>query len=745
MTVGKFVTPQSDRTWLSRRLIAPSRSVLERVLSNTKATGLAFSSWLLLSANITQAAVADVSPYSEIDRLAPEEHHPLVVQQVMSTLLRSHYERKRLDDQLSSSVLDTLLDDVDGTRSYFLASDIASFERYRLQLDNALSQGDLKPAFEIYNRYQKRLSERLSFLLEELANPAKKYVFDKNDALELDREDVPWAKTLAELDELWRKRLKNSILNLKLAGKEVDDSIDLLKRRYQTQLNRIHQAKSEDAFQFYMGAVTRTFDPHTQYLSPRNSENFNINMSLSLQGIGAVLQTEDEHTKVVRLVPGGPASEAGNLKPTDRILGVGQGETGEIVDVVGWRLDEVVDLIRGPKKTTVRLQIAANESNEDVSKVIAIVRDEVKLEEQSAQSEILEFEVPVTSIDGKLNVQKRRFGVIDIPTFYTDFKGRMEKRPDYRSTTRDVQRLINELSQQNIDGLIIDLRNNGGGSLDEAINLTGLFIPTGPVVQVRSARGRIEILQDRDPMTAYNGPLLVMVNRLSASASEIFAGAIQDYGRGLVVGGQTFGKGTVQSLRPLSKGQLKITQAKFYRVSGESTQHQGVIPDILFPTLFDKDKIGESSLEAALPWDTVKAAQYQSSANIRPSLMDLRSRHSARIKANPDFLFLKEQKTIANELRQQTLISLNEATRRQERETNQQRRLALENDRRSAKNLPQLESWSEVEADIEADDVDTADPEIEEEQDALLVEAGNILSDFIGYFAAKGQPSVAAK
>lgn len=730
---ARLVNPSITRQ-LPRQLLMFAHNFLRVLLSSI----------LLVSMGHVHGAVEDIAPFTKLTQLQPEEHHPLVVQQVMSTLLRSHYERKRLDDQLSSSVLDTLLDDVDGTRSYFLASDVANFEKYRMQLDNALSQGNLQPAFEIFNQYQQRLSERLSFLLEELSDPVTKYVFDQDEALELDREDVPWADTTAELDNLWRKRLKNSILNLKLAGKELDDSIELLQRRYQTQLNRIHQAKSEDAFQFFMGAVTRTFDPHTQYLSPRSSENFNINMSLSLQGIGAVLQTEDEHTKVVRLVPGGPASEAGNLKPTDRILGVGQGETGDIVDVVGWRLDEVVDLIRGPKKTTVRLQIAPSDSTEDVSRVIAIVRDEVKLEEQSAQSEILEFDVSGVDAEGKEETQKRRFGVIDIPTFYTDFKGRMEKRPDYRSTTRDVQRLIAELKQQDIDGLIIDLRNNGGGSLDEAINLTGLFIPTGPVVQVRSARGRIEILQDRDPMTAYNGPLLVMVNRLSASASEIFAGAIQDYGRGLVVGGQTFGKGTVQSLRPLSKGQLKITQAKFYRVSGDSTQHQGVIPDILFPTLFDKDKIGESSLEAALPWDTVKAAQYQSAANIRPYLTELRSRHSSRIKTNPDFLFLKEQKTIANELRQQTLISLNEETRRQERENNQKRRLELENNRRSAKNLPQLESWDDETENSESETAEAANQDAGDEQDALLVEAGNILSDFIEYITQQSS-RVAAK
>ncbi|MFT6423020.1 MAG: carboxyl-terminal processing protease, partial [Thalassolituus sp.] len=547
------------------------------------------------------ASIPEIKPGTPFTPLEPTREESITTQQVMSNLLRGHYERKRLNDDLSSQVLDTLLDDIDSTHSYLLQSDVKDFEQFRKTLDEALSRGNMKPAFYIYNRFQQRVNERLSFLLSELKENAGKYTFDSDETLNLDREEQPWATSPRELNDLWRKRLKNSILNLRLAGKEDDAIIELLTKRYQNQLNRVHQSKPVDAYQTFMNAVTRSFDPHTQYFSPRNSENFNINMSLKLQGIGAVLQTEDEHTKVVRLVPGGPAAKADNLEPEDKIVGVGQDKDGEIIDVVGWRLDEVVDLIRGPKNSTVRLEIIqGNDSTSGDSKIIAITRDEVKLEEQSAQKEVIEV------ID---NGETRRIGVIDIPTFYIDFQGRMENRPDYRSTTRDVRRLITELQEENIDGLMIDLRSNGGGSLEEAINLTGLFIPTGPVVQVRGARGNVEVLQDLDPEVLYSGPMTVVVNRLSASASEIFAGAIQDYGRGLVIGGQTFGKGTVQSLRPLTEGQLKITQAKFYRVSGESTQHQGVIPDIMFPSLFDKEKIGESALTLALPWDTIKPAR----------------------------------------------------------------------------------------------------------------------------------------
>lgn len=702
-------------------------------LSHTRSLLISLMTFTTLTVN---ASIPEIEPGTPFSPLEPTREESITTQQVMSNLLRGHYERKRLNDDLSSQVLDTLLEDLDSTHSYLLKSDVKDFEQFRKTLDEALSRGNMKPAFYIYNRFQQRVNERLSFLLSELKDNASKYTFDTDETLNLDRENQPWATRPQELDNLWRKRLKNSILNLRLAGKEDKAIIELLTKRYQNQLNRVHQSKPVDAYQTFMNAVTRSFDPHTQYFSPRNSENFNINMSLKLQGIGAVLQTEDEHTKVVRLVPGGPAAKADNLEPEDKIVGVGQDKDGEIVDVVGWRLDEVVDLIRGPKNSTVRLEIIqGSDSASGDSKVISIVRDEVKLEEQSAQKEVIEV------ID---NGHKRRIGVIDIPTFYIDFQGRMENRPDYRSTTRDVRRLITELQDDNIDGLIIDLRSNGGGSLEEAINLTGLFIPTGPVVQVRGARGNVEVLQDRDPEVLYAGPMTVMVNRLSASASEIFAGAIQDYGRGLVIGGQTFGKGTVQSLRPLTEGQLKITQAKFYRVSGESTQHQGVIPDIMFPSLFDKEKIGESALTLALPWDTIQPAREMKNNPITSKLPQLRELHSLRIEDNPDFIFMREQKDLVTEMREKTEVSLNEKVRRTEREVNDERRLALENKRRLAKGMPVLDSIDDddekadetlnkpAEATEEAAEIADSDKADEDEEpDAMLQEAGHILLDYM--------------
>lgn len=676
---------------------------------------------VLATSVVANATVENVAPYTELTQLKPDRDYGLTTQQVVTSLLRGHYESHPLNDQLSSQILDQYIKDLDSTRSYFLESDIKEFEKFRFQFDEDLNRGKLENAFFMFNRYQQRVNERLSFLLTELNEHASQYKFDTDETLELDRENAKWAKKSRELDDLWRKRLKNSMLGLRTAGKEDKAIIELLQKRYQNQLNRIHQIKADDAYQTFMNAVTSTFDPHTQYLSPRNTENFNINMSLSLQGIGAVLQADDEFTKVARLVPAGPAEKAGNLQPADKIIGVGQAKD-KIVDVIGWRLDEVVDLIRGPKGSTVHLEIIPAAGSD--SKVISIVREEVKLEEQSAKKEVLTIQ------DGE---HTRKIGVIEIPTFYIDFQGRMENKPEYTSTTRDVFNLLNELQDENdLDGLIIDLRNNGGGSLEEAVNLTGLFIGSGPVVQVRNANGKVEVLNAHFPSPAYTGPVTVLVNRLSASASEIFAGAIQDYGRGLVVGSQTFGKGTVQSLRPLRSGQLKITQAKFYRISGDSTQNKGVIPDIEYPSLFDTAKIGESSLDEAMPWDAIAPVKYRADSLLNQTLAALNKKHLERTLDNPDFLFLKQQRELLDELQTQTTVSLNEKTRAKEREANDQRRLALENNRRTAKGMKPLESLEELDKKAEDELNNLAkkeDSKKDKEDDALLIESAKIMLD----------------
>ena len=698
----------------------------------------------LLSLSLFAAfPVSSSIPVAEID--APFHARAFTQTQVTTSkqslhqLLGRHYEKQRLNDNLSGKIYDLYLESMDGTRSYFLASDIEEFEQYRFKLDDGLIKGNLDAPFIMYNRLQQRVTERLSFLLKQLPEKAKGYDFSKDEQLSLDRENVEWSKSSQELDDLWRKRLKNSILNLRLADKKDEDIYELLSKRYQNQLNRTHLANEDDGFQVYMNAVTHAFDPHTAYFSPRNTENFNINMSLSLQGIGAVLQTEDEHTKVVRLVPAGPAAKAGQLQTADKITGVGQGDE-EIVDVIGWRLDEVVDLIRGAKGTTVRLEIIPSDATDLKTNIINIVRDEVKLEEQSAQKEIID----IPQGDKTLKI-----GVIDIPTFYIDFQGRQEGKKDFKSTTRDVERLVNELKDEKVDGIIIDLRNNGGGSLDEALNLTDLFIDRGPVVQVRYSNGYVQVLpehKNQKPGIVYGGPIAVLTNRLSASASEIFAGAIQDYGRGIIVGGQTFGKGTVQSVLPLEHGQLKLTQAKFYRVSGDSTQHQGVIPDILFPSLFDKEKIGESALDEALAWDTIRPAGYKAKRDFQQWLPVLRENHQNRIETNPDFIYLHNQKDLMTKLRQRTDITLNEKLRKQEREDNEKQRLEIENKRRKAKGMELLTKLKSDDDDSDKKDdkshaVDSDDDSVKDnkdkdtaetkEPDALLLETGNILVDLM--------------
>lgn len=652
--------------------------------------------------------------------LAPTEQQSKVARTVARQLSVLHYARPPLDDALSQVVWNRYLSDLDSQRLFFLASDIEGFTRWQFQMDDHLKTGVLTPGFTIYNRFQNRLRERLQFVLNELDNNKKLLDFSGNETLVIDRKNAAWVKSTAELDQLWRLRIKSAALSLKLAGKSNEDILSTLKRRYKSQLSAVAQTKKEDAFQTYMNAFTETYDPHTEYFSPRSSENFNINMSLQLEGIGAVLQTDDEYTKVVRLVPGGPADKSRQLKPNDRLIAVAEGDK-EFVDVVGWRIDEVVQLIRGAKGTTVRLQVLPAGSTDTAnSKEVSLVRNTVALEDQAATKKI---------IDIKRDGVVRRIGVIKLPTFYADFQGMQAGDPNYRSTTRDVHRLLTELKQERIQGIILDLRNNGGGSLSEVNDLIGEFISTGPTVQVRDARGKVEVLGDGNPEVAYSGPLVVMTNRLSASASEIFAGAIQDYGRGLVVGGTTFGKGTVQSLRELGSGQLKITEAKFYRISGASTQNKGVVPDIVFPELSMASEIGESVLPRALPWDTIPPARYQRQGQGNWRMTSLRSTSAQRQARNPDFRYLLDEQKLIAELNAIKTQSLNEKTRRLEKQQLDSRRLAIENRRRAAKGLSAFKSWEDFEAQQEKLNPNS-DPNFERsEEAALTMEAAEILLD----------------
>jgi len=604
---------------------------------------------------------------------------------IAKELQDDHYLHLKIGNKLAGKVFDKYIDDLDGQRMYFLKSDIDRFQHYRKELASDLRTAQLGPAFDIYNTYEKRVISRLKYALSMVDQGLGKLNFERNESMRLDRKDQPWPTTEKQLDEIWRKRVKNVVLGMRLSGKSDKAIVKSLRDRYESQLKRAYQAHSEDAFQTYMNALTAVYDPHTAYFSPRASENFNIDMSLSLDGIGAVLQSDNEYTKVVRLIPGGPAARQGQLKPADRIVGVAQGKNGEMVNVVGWRLDDVVSKIRGPQGTIVRLEVIPGGAADDTrTKTIQITRDKVKLEDQAAKAH---------RITVKQDGNTWHIGVIEIPAFYLDFRAMQEHDPNYKSTTRDVRRLIGKLKQQGIDGLEIDLRNNGGGALPEANELVGLFIGKGPTVQVRDANNEVDVLSNSRPQAFYKGPLMVLVNRLSASASEIFTAAIQDYHRGLVVGSQTFGKGTVQTLLNLNHGQLKITQAKFYRVSGGSTQLKGVTPDISLPTRIDDSEIGEDTFPAALPWDQIPAVPHKVFYDFKPILGKLRERHQKRFEHNPHFQLLKKEIAFLKEQRNRKTVSLDEKKRRQEQDSLEQKQLALANEKRKLDKKKPFASW----------------------------------------------------
>jgi len=652
------------------------------------------------------------------------------VVELVEQLQERHYSKLAYDDTLSAQHLDSYIDALDSSKMFFLASDIADFEQYRTTMDDQLREGKLDAGFTIFNRFHERLQERLDKLIKTLPEAVAAMDFSKNESISLDVENRQWAKDEAELDDRWRKQLKNQVLSLKLADKPADEIVPTLEKRYKSQLKSVRQYNSQDVFQIYANSLAELYDPHIIFHDPRSTENFNINMSLSLEGIGAVLQMEDEYTKVTSLVAKGPADKQGELHPADRIVAVGQGTEGPLEDVIGWRLDEVVELIRGPKDTVVRLEvIPAKSKSTDERKVITITRNKVKLEEQAAQKKILE--IPAGD-------QVMKVGVIDIPAFYIDFDAMRRGEKDYKSTTRDVKLLLQELQDEGVDGIVIDLRNNGGGSLQEANDLTGLFIEYGPTVQIRHSSRRVWRDGKRLKGPYYDGPLVVLVNRLSASASEIFAGAMQDYQRAIIVGDRSFGKGTVQTLIPLTEGQLKITESKFYRISGESTQHRGVVPDVEFPSIYNTEEIGESALDHALNWDHISPIRHSNYGDLASVLPALQSQFVERSGKNPDFIYLEDQVELAEETRQIKELPLNETARIALRDSQEAKALGIENKRRKARGEDPLASLErdgdEEEADafgdgaaIEVDD-ENGDKE-EDADDVLLDEAGHILVD----------------
>ncbi len=678
-------------------------------------------------------------------------------------LTRFHYKAVPLDDAMSAKMFDAYFDSLDGEKLFFLKSDVDRFSGAREQLDDAIYNKDLSMPFAVFNLYLQRVAERTAYSRKLLEKP-----FDLNsqESYSYDREKATWATSTAELDDLWRKRVKNDVLRLKLAGKKDDEIRKTLDKRYAGFGDRVAQINSEDVFQTFMNAYATSIEPHTNYLGPRASENFDISMKLSLEGIGAVLQREDEYTAIREIVPGGPAALSGKLKVGDRILGVGQGESGAINDVIGWRLDDVVEQIRGQKDTVVRLEVLPAEGGPDAKhQTLSLVRKKVSIEEQAAKKQIIEVK------DGDA---VRRVGVIQLPTFYLDFDARRRGDKDYKSATRDTAKLLAELKREKVDGVVIDLRNNGGGSLSEATELTGLFIDKGPVVQVRSAQGRIEAEEDHQSGMTWDGPLAVMVNRGSASASEIFAAAIQDYGRGLIIGEPTFGKGTVQMLVDLDNaaqnekpkyGELKMTSAQFFRINGGTTQLRGVVPDIAYPDAGEAKEFGESSYPNALPWSSITPASYEAVADLKPVLPMLTTRHEARIAKSQEWAYYAEDQAEVKRLRAEKTVSLNEATRRKERDDQEARKKTRDAERaaleQAQKDNPSLASTTvtRISEGTAAEDGDDAaataasddglqadersiksqverEKQAKQRKDVPLEEAAHILADEVGLIRA---------
>jgi carboxyl-terminal processing protease len=649
--------------------------------------------------------------------IAPTDAQRATARKIGRILEEAHYSHAPIDRRMSDIVFQRYVEFLDPQHSYLLASDVNEFSAYRYQFDDMIRTGNIDPAYLMFARFQQRNRERIQYALALLKTEPDWTV---DESYEFDRLHAPWAADQAQLDDLWRRRIKNDTLSLLLTGKQYPEAADILRKRYERVLKRIDQVTNEDVFENLMNAYARAFDPHSSYFSPRSSEEYRIQMSLNYDGIGASLQVVDDYVTIMNIIDGGPAAVAGTLKTNDRITAVGQGHEGALTDVIGWRLDDVVQLIRGKAGTGVRLQIlpggAAPGSPE---KVLEFVRNKITLEAQAAHKEVKTV---------ARNGRTYRIGVITVPGFYQDIAAQNAGDANYRSTTRDVAKLLRELKGENVDGLVLDLRGDGGGYLPEATALTGLFINHGPVVQLRDTSGRLEVLDDPESAPAYDGPLAVLVDRMSASASEIFAGAIQDYHRGLIIGQTTFGKGTVQNLVPLDRwskepvnGQLTVTIGKFYRVTGESTQHRGVEPDIPLASVLDTKEVGESALESSLPWDRIAGVPFKSStvAASEPTVATLASAEDARTQHDPDYRWLVSDIAAIDSLREQHSVSLNLKARREERAREEKERLERENNRRVAKNLPPLKSIAEL------------DKTKEEQPDVMLDQAAQIMTDVV--------------
>ncbi len=634
--------------------------------------------------------------------------HASTCTKIISALERYHYLGKKLDNDMSAVILEKYIKRLDPSKHLFTIDDIKEFNQHRFQYDNNLKNGDLTQGFYIFNLYLDRSRQRLLYLTELIDTWETEFDFDKKETIIVDDDIRAWQQDLLGLQKLWRKDLKNHIISLRLDDQEDTKISDSLQKTYPNRLKRLSQINADDAFQIFINTMTASFDPHTQFFPPRASEDFDIHMSLSLEGIGAVLQNEYEYTKVIRLIPKGPADKSNLLMPGDKIIGVGQGKKGEIKDTIGQRIDNVVKLIRGPKNTYVRLKIIPAKKTA-TTKTISILREKVKLEEQSAKKQIVTI---------NKNGTPYKLGIIEIPNFYMDFNAYHKGNKNYKSTTKDVKKLLNELKAEKVDGIIVDLRDNGGGSLKEASQLTGLFLKTGPTVQIKT-KYKISRMYDDDTAIYYQGPLIVLIDRMSASASEIFAGAIKDYNRGVIVGTRSFGKGTVQELQPLEKGKLKLTSAKFYRVSGKSTQNLGIVPDINYPQIYKLEDTGESSLDGALLWDTTIKSSYKSYKDLSPSLTLLWQEHKKRSASEPGLIYLKKRLDLTSKLDKKIEWSLNEQVRKDHKNTIEELELEIENEFLKATGKETITQLSQRET------------RINDYKEILLKETQMVMVDFI--------------
>jgi carboxyl-terminal processing protease len=659
--------------------------------------------------------------------VAPTPQQRSLAPRVAGILEQNHYRHIPIDERLSPQVLERYLTALDGQHSYFLASDVSGFDRWRLKFGDMIHTGEIDPAYLIFYVFQQRNRERMQYALKLLDTEPD---WSSDESFDFDRERASWPADQTAMNELWRQRVKNDAITLLLTGKSWPDAADVLRKRYQRVLARLDKITPGDVFEALMNAYASTYDPHSNYFSPRSSEEYRIQMSLNYEGIGASLQlNDDQYVTVTNVLPGGPAAADGTLKPNDRITAVGQGSDGAMTDVIGWRLDDVVQLIRGKIGTVVRLQLLPAGATPGTSeRTLQLTRNKVTLEAQAAKKEVRTLQR-----DG----HSYKIGIITVPSFYNDMEEGGGSNADNRSTTHDVRRLLQQLTGAGgIDGLVLDLRGDGGGYLPEAIGLTHLFINHGPAVQLKDTSGQLEVLDEPDPGQSYSGPLAVLIDRTSASASEIFAGAIQDYHRGLIIGQTSFGKGTVQSVIPLDRwstkpteGQLTVTIGKFYRVTGESTQLRGVAPDLSLPSAVSTEDVGESILVHALPWDRIAAVPFRALPPTGSLVQTLATEQSDRATHNADYQWLLASLNSLDAARQDKILSLNLNKRELERKAQDQSRLTQENTRRVADGLAPVKSLEDI--------------TVSDEPDVLLAQAADIMADGVAADAQRNAPEMA--